>query len=180
MSLVAPYDESWPHRFERVAEELRELLGEAAVEIHHFGSTAVDTILWSKPVIDVLVEVRDLTDLDGPVSERLTKSGFESRGEYGITGRRYFVRAAGTNRLKTHVHCYEHGDAQIDRHLSFRDYLRRHQPEAAAYSDLKSQLASAHGQDKAAYQAGKAEFIARVEKTAEKGWQRRAPRRNAR
>lgn len=180
MSLVAPYDASWPQQFERAAEELRELLDESAVEIHHIGSTAVDTILWSKPVIDILVEVRDLTDLDGPVAERLTTCGFESRGEYGITGRSYFVRAAGTNRLKTHVHCYEHGDAQIERHLGFRDYLRRHPSEAAAYSELKSQLASAHGQDKAAYQAGKAAFIGRVEKTAEKEWQRRSARRNAR
>ena len=146
--------------------------------VHHIGSTAVDTMLWSKPVIDILVEVRDLTDLDGPVAEHLTKCGFESRGEYGITGRRYFVRAAGTNRLKTHVHCHEHGDAQIDRHLRFRDYLRSHPSEAAAYSTLKSQLASAHGPDKAAYQAGKAEFIARMEKSADKEWQKRGPRRS--
>lgn len=175
VSLLVPYQESWPQRFQQAAEELGQVIGLTVVEIHHIGSTAVDTVPWSKPVIDILVEVRDLTHLEGVRAERLAEAGFEERGEYGIAGRRYFVRAAGKNRLKTHVHCYEQGDVQIDRHLNFRDYLRRHPAEAAAYSSLKWRLASAHGRDKASFQAGKAEFIARVEELARDQRQRRGP-----
>jgi GrpB-like predicted nucleotidyltransferase (UPF0157 family) len=167
--LLAQYDGAWPQQFEQAAAELRQRIGGSVVVIHHVGSTAVDTIVWSKPVIDILVEVRDLSDLDGSVAERLADGGFEGRGEYGIARRRYFVRPADTHRLKTHVHCYESRDAHVDRHLRFRDYLRRHPQEAAAYSNLKRQLASAHGHDQAAYQAGKAEFIARVERMASEG-----------
>lgn len=167
MGLLAQYDESWPLEFEQAAEEIRRQIGESVVATHHVGSTAVDTILWSKPVIDVVVVVRDLAALDGSATDRLASCGFEGRGEYGIPGRRYFVRAAGRNRLKVHVHCYEQGDASIVRYLRFRDYLRFHASEAAAYSDLKKQLASAHGPDRAAYQAGKAPFIARIERVAE-------------
>lgn len=180
MSLLAQYDASWPRAFEQVAKEIRRRIGESVVEIHHVGSTAVDAVLWSKPVIDVVVVVRALTDLDGAAAERLGSSGFEGRGEYGIPGRRYFVRAAGRDRMKAHVHCYERGDTSIGRHLGFRNYLRSHPSEAAAYSDLKRELASAHGQNRAAYQAGKVEFIARIERIAEKeGW-RRTPGGNAR
>lgn len=166
MSLLAQYDESWPLEFEQATEEIRRLIGESVVETHHVGSTAVDTILWSKPVIDIVVVVRELAELDGTAAHRLASRGFEGRGEYGIPGRRYFVRAAGRNRLKVHVHCHEQGNASIDRYLRFRDYLRANASEAAAYSELKRRLASAHGPDRAAYQAGKAPFIARIERVA--------------
>lgn len=175
MSLLARYDESWPQAFERTAAEIRQRIGDSFVEIHHVGSTAVDTVYWSKPVIDIVVVVRELTDLDGSAAERLAGCGFEPRGEYGVSGRRYFVRAAGRNRLRTHVHCYQRGDASIDRHLSFRDYLRAHPSEAAAYSALKRELASTHGQDRAGYQAGKAEFIARIERMADQEGRRGDP-----
>jgi GrpB-like predicted nucleotidyltransferase (UPF0157 family) len=168
VSLVAKYDESWPRQFEEAAEEIKGMLGGTVVEIHHVGSTAVDTILWSKPVLDVIVEVKNLADLDGSAANRLEECGLEARGEYGIPGRRYFVKRASSSRLKLHVHCYEQADPRVRRHLIFRDYLRCHPAAAAAYSNLKKQLASAHGQDQVAYQAGKAEFIARIERIAEK------------
>jgi GrpB-like predicted nucleotidyltransferase (UPF0157 family) len=164
VSLLARYDTSWPRQFEAAAQELRRRIGESTVAIHHVGSTAIDTIPWSKPVIDLVVVVRNLNDLDGSAGERLATSGFEARGEYGVPGRRYFVRPADRDRLRTHVHCYERGDASVDRYLRFRDYLRSHPTEAAAYSALKRRLASEHGHDKAAYQAGKSEFVARIQR----------------
>lgn len=166
MIRLAQRDEGWPQRFEEAAEELGRLLGDGVVATHHIGSTAVVTVAWVKPVLDILVEVRSLSALAGPVESRLGEHGFEARGEYGIPGRRYFVRAAGAGRPKVHAHVYEHGDAQIDRHLRFRDYLRKHPAEAAAYSALKRRLVAIHGADRAAYQAGKAEFIARAEQRA--------------
>jgi GrpB-like predicted nucleotidyltransferase (UPF0157 family) len=162
MSLLAPRDASWPGQFRQVSGELREAMGEALSEIHHIGSTAVQGVHWSKPVIDVLVVVRNIAELDGSPSARLQALGFEGRGEYGIAGRRYFVRHAGPDRMRTNVHCYEDGDPQVDRHLAFRDHLERHPECATAYSELKRQLAAVHGHDKVAYQAGKAEFIARI------------------
>lgn len=98
MSLLAQYDASWPQQFQRAAEELRQLIGASVVAIHHVGSTAVATIAWSKPVIDILVEVRDLSDLDGCVAERLREYGFEERAEYGIARvERMAVAAASEN-----------------------------------------------------------------------------------
>ena len=38
---VVEYDDRWPTDFESIATRVREALGDAALEIHHVGSTSV-------------------------------------------------------------------------------------------------------------------------------------------
>jgi len=45
------------------------------------------------------------------------------------------------------------------RHLVLRDYLRSHPKEAQAYGHLKHSLAQKFAHDRAAYIAGKEEFV---------------------
>ena len=52
---------------------------------------------------------------------------------------------------------------EIERHLAFRDYLRTHRARAAAYSNLKRELAEIHGDDLEAYMDGKDDFVKAVE-----------------
>ena len=85
--------------------------------------------------------------------------GYEAMGEYGIPGRRYFRKHNAMGVRSHHVHVFEVGSAQIDRHLAFRDYMRTHPHDARAYSDLKRQLAKAHPTDIEAYMDGKDAFI---------------------
>src|SRR6186997_2428078 len=59
--VVADYDPEWPRWFERAAEGIRSALGEAALEIHHVGSTSVP-LLAAKPLIDINLVVADTTD----------------------------------------------------------------------------------------------------------------------
>ncbi len=164
--LLAPYDPSWPRAFERVAAELQAVLGEPVPTIHHIGSTAVVGVSWSKPVLDVVVEVRELSRLEGDGARRLGAHGFEGRGAYGIPGRRYFVRPPAADHLKVHLHGFRRGDPHIQRHLAFRDHLLRHSGDAAAYARLKRRLAREHSEDRSAYQAGKAAFIQRIQAKA--------------
>lgn len=159
---LVEHDQAWSTEFERIAREVREMLGASVVAVHHIGSTAIPAVAWAKPVIDVLVEVNRLQHADRN-TDRLTRDGFEPRGEYGIIGRRYYVRPARAARSRVHLHIYPAGHDQVDRHLAFRDYIRAHPDVAEGYSMLKRRLADVHASDKGSYQAGKADFIARTE-----------------
>ena len=153
---VASYDDRWPGAFQLERDDLVTVLGPAATEIHHIGSTSVPG-LCSKPVIDILVESADL-DLIDAATPFLQQRGYQARGEYGVAGRRYFSRPPDAG-LKVHVHAFERGNERIARHLLLRNYLRTHPSDASRYGELKRALAEMHAEDRDAYQAGKADFI---------------------
>lgn len=153
---IVPYDPSWPARFGAERASLLALFGEGAAEVHHIGSTSVPG-LSAKPVLDILVEVPSLPWIDG-LAASLESRGYDSRGEYGIPGRRYFSRPSGVG-PKVHLHAFVRGDPHVARHLLFRDFLRCHARFAAQYGDLKTALALEHAHDRDAYQRAKADFI---------------------
>lgn len=76
MELVESRPAEWAQRFQRLGEELRELLG-AEVSIEHIGSTAVPD-LPSKDVVDVLVGVAPGHVLSA--GDRLVEGGFILEG----------------------------------------------------------------------------------------------------
>lgn len=169
--LVLPYNPSWPAAFVAVQDTLSRLLGSAARAIHHVGSTSVPG-LAAKPVLDILVDTPSLTMID-EATPVLVEHGYEARGEHGIPERRYFSRPAAPG-LKVHLHAFASGHERIASHLRFRDYLRANALEAARYAALKKELAERHAEDRAAYQAGKAQFIEEAQARAEDSSRRRA------
>jgi GrpB-like predicted nucleotidyltransferase (UPF0157 family) len=160
---VVPHDPAWKEAFEAEAAALRSVLGDEAVAIHHIGSTSVPN-LHAKPTVDVLVEAREIGNLDDLETE-LDEGGYEAWGEYGIPGRRFFTRDRGPERL-CNVHVFEAGSPGVERHLAFRDYLTRHPETARAYGDLKGDLAERFPADMEAYMNGKDAFVKKVEKEA--------------
>ncbi len=160
---VVPHDPAWKEAFEAEAAALRSVLGDEAVAIHHIGSTSVPN-LHAKPTVDVLVEAREIGNLDDLETE-LDEGGYEAWGEYGIPGRRFFTRDGGPERL-CNVHVFEAGSPGVERHLAFRDYLTRHPETARAYGDLKGDLAERFPADMEAYMNGKDAFVKKVEKEA--------------
>lgn len=59
---IVAYDSRWPQRFAEERTLLEEAIGPwVAGGIHHVGSTAVPG-LEAKPIIDILVAVRDLEE----------------------------------------------------------------------------------------------------------------------
>jgi GrpB-like predicted nucleotidyltransferase (UPF0157 family) len=160
---VVPHDRQWSEQFRVEAELIAEALGGQIVAVHHIGSTAIAGIS-AKPTIDLLVEVRDIAQVD-TLNPEMTRRGYEPKGEHGIVGRRYFSRCAGEEHTH-HVHVFQVGDPQIQRHLGFRDYLRAHSEEAQAYGRLKERLALAFPEDIEAYMAGKNDFIEQIDRKA--------------
>src|SRR5918993_5992034 len=115
---VVPHDPRWRGAFEAEAKQVAAALGENVVAIHHVGSTAIPDI-YAKPVIDLLVEVREITGVDGR-SSAMESLGYEVMGEYGIPGRRFFRKDTRAG-IRTHnIHAFEAGSAEAERHLAFR------------------------------------------------------------
>jgi GrpB-like predicted nucleotidyltransferase (UPF0157 family) len=159
---VCNYNPDWPKQFQLEAERLKNLFGDELLAVHHIGSTAVPG-LQAKPVLDLLPVVRDIRRVD-TFNQAMRTMGYQPKGEYGIPGRRFFIK--GGNRRTHHVHVFQHGDPEIHRHLVFRDYLRAHPHEAERYGKLKAELALKHPWDIEAYMAGKAGLVRELERAA--------------
>src|SRR3990167_96551 len=87
--------------------------------------------------------------------------GYEAWGEYGIPGRRFFVK--GVDKRTHHVHTFQTGSFDIARHLYFRDYLITHPDDATAYADLKIKLAKKFSGNRKAYVENKQEHVKKLE-----------------
>src|SRR5579875_4114236 len=126
---VVPHNSEWAQKFQHEADELNKIFGQNLIEIHHIGSTSVPG-LPAKPIIDIMPVVRRIEQVD-VCNAQMEAFGYECMGEFGIPGRRYF-RKGGDNR--THqVHVFEYGDANVVRHLAFREYLKVHPEDAQTY-----------------------------------------------
>lgn len=164
---IVPPNPAWPDAFQSESRRVALALGNNVTTIHHIGSTAIPGI-YAKPVIDMLVEVRDLTQVDANESAMIAL-GYEALGEFGI--RRYF-RKDNTDGVRTHhAHIFEHSSPEVARHLAFRDYMIAHPEVAQQYGDLKRQLADQLNRDDIeGYMDGKDEFVKTMEKRALDWW----------
>ena len=161
---VVPHDPLWRDAFGAEAKRVAAALGENVVAVHHIGSTAIPNI-YAKPVIDLLVEVRDITEVDGQ-SSAMKLLGYEVMGEYGIPGRRYFRKDNREGIRTHHVHAFEAGSAEAARHLAVRDYMIAHPVDAQTYSELKRRLAEEHPQSLDGYMDGKDGFVKEMDRRA--------------
>jgi GrpB-like predicted nucleotidyltransferase (UPF0157 family) len=162
---IVDYDATWPRQF---AEEKRRILaatGRYVAAVEHIGSTAVPG-LAAKPIIDILVGLRSLTDATNCIIP-LMGLGYEYVPEFEaeLPERRYFRRVVPRPRTH-HIHMVETTSEFWRRQLLFRDYLRAHLKDARAYETLKRDLASRFevGRDAAA----KSVFISAVLDKAER------------
>ena len=167
--VVIPYDEAWPALFEEERERIERAIGPLVGEIEHVGSTAVPG-LAAKPVIDIMVGVKSLDDTPILV-ERLEAMGYEYVPEFErqMPQRRYF-RKLRQGRRTHQIHLVERSDAAFwDRHVLFRDYLRRHPRVAEEYALLKHELSGRFRKDRAAYTEAKTAFIREAVRRAGEG-----------
>lgn len=159
---VFPYDEQWASLFTKEAEELKGIMGDEILSIHHFGSTSIAG-LEAKPIIDILAVVKEITLVDNYKVE-LQLLGYEGKGENGIPGRRYFQKG-GDDRTH-HLHVYQIGSLEIERHLAFRDYLRSHSDARRDYGELKRRLSLQFPYDIESYIKGKEEMALKIQEEA--------------
>jgi GrpB-like predicted nucleotidyltransferase (UPF0157 family) len=137
VEVVEP-DPSWPADFERVAERIRDALGDRALVVEHVGSTAVPH-LPAKPVIDIDLTVADSADEDAWLP-RLESVGFELviREPWWHEHRCLTLASPRCN-----LHVFSPDCPETIRHVLFRDWLRAHPDDLAAYRNAKLAAVSA-------------------------------------
>ena len=137
--VVVPYDENWKQCFEKIAEEVSMALGELALSIEHVGSTSVPG-LAAKPIIDIDVVIEDESKLHAVINA-LAKIGYNHEGNFGIPGREAFGYEGKTHLMEHHLYVCPKDSPELRRHLSFRDYLRKHPEAVQEYSRIKEEAA---------------------------------------
>jgi GrpB-like predicted nucleotidyltransferase (UPF0157 family) len=133
---LAPYDPAWPILYQREAARIRTILGDRVRLLEHAGSTSVPG-LSAKPVIDIVLAVPDSGDEPAYVPDMLA-------GGYRLVIREpewqehRLFKGPDTN---INLHTFTDGSSEIRRMLAFRDRLRTHPDELAAYEATKRELA---------------------------------------
>jgi len=159
---VSPYNGQWVMSFEEEASKLHRIFGSEIIEIYHIGSTSVKG-LKAKPIIDMMPIVKDINRID-KYNDAMAAIGYEAKGENGLPGRRYFQK--GGDQRTHHVHIYQVGNPEIERHLAFRDYLREHPMVAKKYGNLKEELSQRFPYDIESYIKGKDSLAIEIERKA--------------
>lgn len=149
--VVVDHDEEWAGRYVLVRERILAALGRSALGVEHIGSTSVPG-LAAKPIVDVLLTVRDVDDEDAFVP-RLERAGFALR-----------VREPEHRMLRTperdvHVHVYEPDHAAVAAYLDLRDWLRVDAGDRALYARAKRRLATRTWTDTNDYADAKTDVV---------------------
>jgi len=169
---IVEYDKNWVTLFEIEKELLADVFKNNIVRIEHFGSTSIPG-LSSKPIIDIMVLVHDITKIE-QYNDEMKRFGYTARGEHGMTGRRYFVKYKfDMLNHSHHVHIYqEHGNPFIGEALLFRDYLCVNKEAREKYETVKKELSKQFYYEPLAYTDGKHDCVAEILKEAKQYFQK--------
>jgi GrpB-like predicted nucleotidyltransferase (UPF0157 family) len=160
--LVVDYDSSWPVTFATLQAPTWDALRDIAVSVEHVGSTSVPG-LAARPIIDIDVIVPSRAQMPAAI-ESLAALGYLHSGNLGIEDREAFKSPAGLP--AHHLYACVQGSAALTNHLTIRDCLRRNPAAAAAYGEIKKQLAEQFPTDIDRYIEGKTDFLLEVLRSA--------------
>lgn len=146
---VVPYDPAWPVRFEEIRGHLLSILSGQDVRVEHVGSTSVPG-LAAKPIIDIDIVLKVGESFEA-VKNALEANGYTHVGALGITGREVFKFDSKPQLMSHHLYALSADSEELKRHLTFRDWLRSHPQDRAAYAQAKLAAARQFPNDIDAY-----------------------------
>lgn len=151
---VVPYDEAWHERATALITAVRAALGDRVLALEHVGSTSVPG-LAAKPVLDLVLTVGD------PADEAAYVPALEPLGlllhirEPDWDEHRMLTRPDRT----VNLHVFGATATEPRRLVAFRDWLRTHDEDRAAYGALKAALADEGFERVMDYNNHKAELV---------------------
>jgi GrpB-like predicted nucleotidyltransferase (UPF0157 family) len=152
--LIEKYTPDWIKRFVSLKHEIDKGLPGCEYQIEHVGSTSVPT-LDSKPIIDIDIAYEDASKFE-KVKSGLMKLGYFHNGNQGIEQREVF-RRDGKNfnkildTIKHHLYVCPSNSFELEKHILFRDFLRKNEGARMEYAAMKYELAEKANQDKKVY-----------------------------
>lgn len=152
--LIVKYNPEWITHFEKIKEKLWNVLNSTNVGIEHVGSTSVSN-LDAKPIIDIDIIYHQNSDFQD-IKKNLESLEYFHNGNQGIEGREVFKRNGigkddVLDKITHHLYVCQHDCWELQRHILFRDYLRKHEIARNFYQNLKYQIAEETNQDKKLY-----------------------------
>lgn len=185
---IEEYNREWTGQFEKIKADLYSILINLNPKIEHIGSTSVPD-LAAKPIIDIQVGIKNSNDLDKTIEPMINnhyiyyeiynsvmpdrrlfvglKDEKDIRNFQNIYSKGDLIPHEKINQLRlTHVHIWEHGTKDWNRHIAFRNYLREHAEVKGQYESLKKQLSLKDWKDGNEYNDAKDSFIKTTEAKA--------------
>jgi GrpB-like predicted nucleotidyltransferase (UPF0157 family) len=154
--LIADYDPKWIEKFLALKYSLQHVFGTKALQIEHVGSTSIIG-MKAKPIIDVLVIVRDLNDLQLEKS-KMSALRYTAKENYIAPDSLFFCKEVNGKRLAL-IHVFPVGHPRIAEFIDKRDYLRAYPEEARRYERIKIDLARRFPTDYMAYKKEKSRYL---------------------
>ena len=157
--IFSPYSKEYPKMFLSEKRFLSKILNSIKKkEIHHIGSTSVPN-LGGKRILDIIVQVEKKNIKKA--KSLLSKGKFVYH--HTMKKKRSFHYKYYLNKSKepilVHLHLTYFGSGEIEKALSFRDYLRSFPTVRKQYELIKRKASALHSQDGKKYVAFKLEFI---------------------
>ena len=185
---IEEYNREWTRQFEKIKADLYSILIKLNPKIEHIASTSVPD-LAAKPIIDIQVGIKNSNDLDKTIEPMINnhyiyyeiynsvmpdrrlfvglKDEKDIRNFQNIYSKGDLIPHEKINQLRlTHVHIWEHGTKDWNRHIAFRNYLREHAEVKGQYESLKKQLSLKDWKDGNEYNDAKDSFIKTTEAKA--------------
>ena len=160
---LVPHNPEWSQLENDESQRILECISIPVIGIYHIGSTSVPGIK-AKPILDFVLEVEDMEAFIEE-SRNLESLEYVSKGEYGIPGRQLFTKDTLGERTH-HLHVFQQGHKDIERHLVFRDFLRSNPEAAKEYESLKEKLAKRFPKKSDMYTEAKSDFILSMDEVA--------------
>ena len=142
--VVEKYNPKWPEQFRELKEFFEKNTTEY-ISIEHVGSTSIPG-MNAKPIIDIDIVVEDAAQFL-KLKEELLKIGYIHEGDRGIPGREAFDHENVPINIDHHLYVCVKDNAELKRHITFRDRLRSNPELVDEYNKIKEEILAKVGTD---------------------------------
>lgn len=152
--LLKKYDPDWVRLFMDIKAELQSVLKGIPFQIEHVGSTSVPN-LDAKPIIDIDIVYFEEVHFER-IKRELVNLGYYHNGNQGIQFREVFKRKEifrhpVLDSIAHHLYACPKNSEPLERHVLFRDFLRKNDWARITYQEMKYDLAEKADQDRKRY-----------------------------
>ena len=167
--ILSEYNPAWPDWFVEEEAILTRLIGVDNIYcISHIGSMAIPG-LAAKPIVDIILEVNETTDLD-KLTAALSSPEYICLSGAGLTmptppPHMTFIKVYlhdSFDEKVCHIHVRYPNDNDTQEKLLFRDYLIAHPEAATEYAKFKRRLFKYYEHNRDSYTKAKDAFIKEI------------------